>query len=93
MGDSQAAPMDNRDVPEFSQPGNSRLKQADRRRITIQAIRFISDQRNGDVCLGDDAGIDVTITNIRDLETTVAAVLKKANPIIRRQAANMKVRA
>ena len=33
------------------------------------------------------------VADVCDLETTVAAVLEKANPIVRRQAADMKVRA
>ena len=93
MGDPEAAPMDARDVPKFAKFGHSRLKHADRRRIVIQVVGFTSDQRNGDVCLGHYARIDATITDVRDLETTAAAVLKKANPIIRRQAADMKVSA
>ena len=75
--------MDARDIPKFGQLGNSRLKHADRCRIMIQVVRFTSDQRNGDVYLGHYAGIDATITDVRDLETTVAAVLEKADPIVR----------
>ena len=58
----------------------------------IQVARFTSDQRNGYVRLGHRAGIDATIANVRDLETTIAAVLEQANPIIRRQVADLKVR-
>ena len=83
MGNPKAAPMDARDIPKFGQLGNSRLKHADWRGIVIQVVRFTSDQRNGDVYLGHHAGIDVAITDVSDLETTVAAVLEKANPIVR----------
>ena len=86
--------MDVRDVPELAELGNSRLKQADRRGIMIQVgLISLRNERNGHVRLGRDARIDTAVADVRDLETTVAAVLQKANPIVRRQAAEVKVRA
>ena len=83
MGDPEPAPMDACDLPKFGQLGNSRLKQANRRGKVIQVIRFTSDQRNGNVCLGHHLGIEFAITDVGDFKTTVAAVLEKANPIVR----------
>ena len=84
-----------RDVPELAELGEPRLKQPDRRGIMIQIQVVIpsSNERNGDVCLGRDARIDAAIADVSDLETAVATVLQKANPIVRRLVAEMEVRA
>ena len=80
-----------RNIPELAELGEPGLKQPDRRGIMIQIVDFTFHERNGDVCLGRDARIDTAIADVSDLETTVAAVLQKANPIVRRLAAEMKV--
>ena len=72
---------------------NSRLKQANRRGIVVEVVGFRAAERNRDVCLGDRAGIDAAIADVCDLEATAPAVFEKPDPIIRRQAADLKIRA
>ena len=93
MGDSKTAPMDGRDIPEFSQPGDSRLKHTESARGLDEIACFTSTREMATCASAMMRAIDMTIADIRDLETTVAAVLEKANPIIRRQVADLKVRA
>ncbi len=86
--------MDAGDVPEFAQLGKSRLKHTDRRGIVDPGCWFHVRPSEMATCASAAvAGIDAAVADVSDLETAVAAVLEKANPIVRRQAADMKVRA
>ena len=83
MGNPEPASMDTCDIPKFGQLGHSGLKHADWCRKVIQIICFTSDQRNRNVYLGHHSRIDFAITDVGDLEATVAAVPEKANTIVR----------
>ena len=70
------------DVPELSELGEPGLKQPNRRGIIVHTVDFIFGEGNGYVRLGRNARIKTAVADVSDLETTLAAVLQKANSII-----------
>ena len=91
MGNLEAALVDVRDVPELAKLGKPGLKQPDRRGIMIHLVDFTFQEGNGYVRLGCDARIDTAVSDVGDFNAAPTAVLQKANPVVRRLAADMEV--
>ena len=83
--------MNLRDVPELAELGKPGLKQPDWREIMIQIVDSIFQEGNGYMRLGCNARIATAVTDVSNLDTTLAAILKKANPVVRRLVAEMEV--
>ena len=90
--DPDTASLNVRDLPELTKLGDSRFEQPDRCGI-VEAVDLTSNQGNGDVRLGHDTGIVAAIADVGDFKAPAPAVMQKADPIVRRLVADMKVNA
>jgi phosphoribosyl 1,2-cyclic phosphodiesterase len=87
MSNLEAALVNACDIPELSEFEEPGMKQPDWRGIIVHTVDFIFGEGNGYVCLGRYARINMAITDVSHLETTLAAVLQEANSIVGRQVA------
>ena len=87
MSNLEAALVNACDFPELSELEEPGMKQPNRRGINMQTVNFRFGEGNGDVCLGHNARINMAIADVSHLETTLAAVLQKADSIVGRQVA------
>jgi hypothetical protein len=82
MSNLEAALVNACDVPELSEFEEPGMKQPDRRGIIVHTLDFMFGEGNGHVCLGRYARVNMAITDVSHLETTLATVLQKADSIV-----------
>ncbi len=82
MGYLQTLLVDVRNIPQFRQSRNLGPQNRNGRLITFETIETIFEERNRDVRLGDDSGIDRFRTDIGHLETTVATCSQKLETVV-----------
>ena len=91
VGRLEAALVNVCNIPELSKFREPRLKQLDCRRISVQAVASIVNERYCYLDLGRDPWIKAAVADVSDFETTLATILQKTDSIVWCQIADVKV--